>query len=411
MPDRPYISLYTGAGGLDLGLEAAGFTPLLCIEMDRDARATLEANRPLWKLSEPGNIHALTTDALLHQAGSNRGEVLLVAGGPPCQPFSKAGQWANGTPDGLRDYRAKTLDRFFEVVRAAAPEVFLLENVPLIAGRSGEALRHIHRLLAQTNRATSARYRLTILSLRAEQFGVPQMRHRLFLMGVNGDRSFEPPSATFGVQAEMPRVRTAWDAIGDIELSDEETEELAPSGRWADLLPSIPEGGNYEWHTRIGGGVQIFGHRTRYWSFLLKLAKDRPSWTIQAEPGPATGPFHWRSRMLSIRELCRLQTIPDGYQITGDRRAAVRQIGNAVPPALGELLGLEIRRQVLGESGPPRPLSLMPPKRSGLPEPEVVNDVPAKYLSLVAVHSDHPGSGLGPGASKRLSMVTPGTGE
>src|SRR5206468_6143085 len=126
---------------------------------------------------------------------------------------------------------------------------------------------------------------------------------------------------------------TAWDAIGDFS-QDSNDPDLAISGKWADLLPTIPEGKNYLWHTPRGGGEPLFGWRTRYWNFLLKLAKDQPSWTIQAQPGPAVGPFHWKSRRLSTRELCRLQTFPDDVVIVGDRMSLHRQVGNAVPSLL-----------------------------------------------------------------------------
>src|SRR6185312_12245754 len=109
-------------------------------------------------------------------------------------------------------------------------------------------------------------------------------------------------------------------------------------GKWADLLPSIPPGMNYLWHTDRGGGEPLFGWRRRYWSFLLKLAPDQPSWTIQAQPGPATGPFHWDNRRLTGREMARLQTFPDDIQITGSLADAQRQIGNAVPSLLAEVL-------------------------------------------------------------------------
>ena len=127
-------------------------------------------------------------------------------------------------------------------------------------------------------------------------------------------------------------------------------------------LPSIPEGENYLWHTARGGGIELFGWRRRYWNFLLKLAKDRPSWTIQAQPGPSVGPFHWKNRRLSNRELCRLQTIPDGYSVVGGIRAAHKQIGNAVPSALAEVLALAIREQVFDEVAETGPDS-----RSGAP--------------------------------------------
>jgi site-specific DNA-cytosine methylase len=77
----------------------------------------------------------------------------------------------------------------------------------------------------------------------------------------------------------------------------------------------------------------------RFRSHLLRLAKGRPAWTIQAQPGPATGPFHWRSRLLAIRELCRLPTLPDDVTIIGSRASAVRQVGNAVPSLLAEVIG------------------------------------------------------------------------
>jgi DNA (cytosine-5)-methyltransferase 1 len=397
--ERPYISLYTGAGGLDLGLEAAGFHPAICVERDVDARRTLAANRPGWKLSEPGDIHALGPKELLAQAGIGPKEALLVAGGPPCQPFSKSGQWANGSPDGLSDHRAKTIDKFFEVVGLALPDVFLLENVPLLAGRTGDALRYIEAQVTEVNLARKTKYALRLISVRSERHGVPQQRHRIFLVGSRDGRLFQAPDPSSGSGPSRVPPRTAWDAIGDL-ATNEFPDELKLSGRWAELLATIPEGHNYEWHTRTGGGQNLFGHRTRFWSFLLKLAKDRPSWTIQAEPGPATGPFHWHNRLLSVRELCRLQTIPDGYEIIGDRRSAVRQVGNAVPSAIGELLGLEIRRQLFGEDVP-EALSLVPSTRPGMPEPDVPAEVPAKYLALAASHPDHPGPGLGPGAKRR----------
>ena len=91
------------------------------------------------------------------------------------------------------------------------------------------------------------------------------------------------------------------------------------AGKWAGLLPTIPEGENYLFHTRLGGGRPLFGYRTRYWSFLLKLAKDEPSWTLQAHPGPATGPFHWANRPLTVQEMLRLQS----SQQPGEWRATI----------------------------------------------------------------------------------------
>lgn len=403
MPRPTVLSLFTGAGGLDLGLEAAGFEPVLCVEVDEDSRATLRKNRPEWRLADPGDIHALEPDEILRQAGIKPGELRLLAGGPPCQPFSKAAYWSNGSGSRLQDPRARTLQAYLRVVDAALPEVLLLENVKGLAYRNkDEGLRLLRRELAAINRRHGTNYVLQEIYLNTAAYGVPQMRERLFLVATIDGRQLELPPPTHGEAKGLEPYRTAWDAIGHL---DEETwpAELNPTGRWAALLPSIPEGENYLWHTprnKHRGGEPLFGWRTRYWSFLLKLAKNRPSWTIQAEPGPATGPFHWRSRLLSIEELCRLQTFPEGYEIVGTRRSAHRQVGNAVPSAIGELLGLEIRRQLFGERVR-RGLRLIPPARGDCPPPVPPAPVPKQYLNLRGQHRDHPGTGLGPGARRR----------
>src|SRR5262249_52166051 len=127
---RPTVlSLFTGAGGLDLGLEAAGFQTRLCVEVDDDARATIRRNRPRWKLATPGDIHKHAPDDLLALAGLKAGELDLLAGGPPCQPFSKSGYWSAGDSKRLRDPRAATLDAYLRVFEAALPRTMLLENV------------------------------------------------------------------------------------------------------------------------------------------------------------------------------------------------------------------------------------------------------------------------------------------
>jgi DNA (cytosine-5)-methyltransferase 1 len=172
-------------------------------------------------------------------------------------------------------------------------------------------------------------------------------------------------------------------------------------GEWGDLLPSIPEGQNYLWHTPRGGGMPIFGWRSRYWSFLLKLAKSQPAWTLQASPGTATGPFHWDNRRLAPAELCRLQTFPDGLKLECTQRDAQKMIGNAVPSLLGEVLATEIRRQLFGDRTPVESPILMPPRRKETPAPDRVMPVKAKYRKYFGMHPDHPGAGRGPGANRR----------
>lgn len=394
------LSLFTGAGGLDLGLEAAGFEPTLCVELDPEARATLAKNRPLWSLAEPGDIHALSPKNLLEQAKLKPRELPLLAGGPPCQPFSKSSYWAGGDTARLRDPRAKTLSAYLNVVAATLPQVLLLENVKGLAYQGkDEGLKLLEAGLHEINKRHGTKYQGTIFALNAAHFGVPQHRERVFMLASIDGKAFTPPQPTHG--EGLIRFATAWDAIGDLDI-DAWPAALKATGKWADLLPSIPEGENYLWHTprnKKPGAEPLFGWRTRFWSFLLKLAKHLPSWTIQALPGPATGPFHWRNRELSVEELARLQTFPRDYVFSGDHRAARRQIGNAVPAALGELLGRSIRRQFFSETVSST-LSLLPVLRSDCPLPSTCGAVPEKYWPLRGAHKDHPGTKKGPAAVK-----------
>lgn len=411
-PKPTVLSVFTGAGGLDLGLESAGFRVLLCIENDKDARETLRLNRPHWRLAtsdvaecEDGDIHGASPDYLLEQARVSRKEICMVAGGFPCQPFSKSALWATGRSKGLDDPRAATLSACLRLVRAALPEVVLLENVTGFVRRDGsEGLRLIESTLARINRQEGTRYKLSVHKLDAASYGVAQHRVRVLLVAHRAGVVFDTPARTHGVIGR--RLPTAWDAIGDLD-TDVRNEDLMARGCHADLLASIPEGRNYLWHTSRGGGIPLFGWRTRYWTFLLKLAKAMPSSTIQATAGPATGPFHWKSRRLSCRELARLQSFPDSIHFAGADGAIRRQIGNAVPSALAEVVGLEIRRQLLG-GGRSRAAKLAIQPRSDCPPEETPTAVPARCLLKVGRFRPHPGEGLGPGARSRVAAANGG---
>jgi DNA (cytosine-5)-methyltransferase 1 len=405
------ISLYTGAGGLDVGLEAAGFDTAVAVEFDPRAVDTLRANRD-WPVV-PGDIHseAAVSARLLELGRLREGDADLLVGGPPCQPFSKSGYWARGDARRLEDPRATTLEAYLRVLRDTKPKAFLLENVPGLAfsGKS-EGMHLLQQTIESINREVGTNYSFTPALLNAADFGVPQLRQRVFIVGHRDGHTFRFPEPTHQPAADgnslgdllVEPYLSAWDAIGDLERDDDPS--LQVSGKWADLLPSIPEGENYLFHTERGGGLPLFGWRRRYWSFLLKLAKRLPAWTIAAQPGPAIGPFHWRSRKLSVRELCRLQTFPEGFRIIGSRADAQRQLGNAVPSALAERLGLEIKAQFFGESAAARrPASLLPSRRSDMPDPEPVAAVPNQYHKLAGAHEAHPGTGRGYAALRRVA--------
>jgi DNA (cytosine-5)-methyltransferase 1 len=405
------ISLFSGAGGLDFGLEAAGFTFGAGVEMDDDCVSTLLESRPDWPVVAE-SIFDVPTQELLDRAGSKKGDLHLVAGGPPCQPFSKAGYWARGDAGRLSDPRSDTLGAYLRVVREVLPKVLLLENVEGLkyAGKD-EGLQLLLSELEAINKAERTSYVPHVAVLNAADFGVPQLRERVFVVAHREGRPFRFPSPTHFpeelerglLDGDVQPYRTAWDALADV--TNPEDEDLSVRGKWADLLPSIPEGSNYLHHTDRGEGMPLFGWRRRYWTFLLKLAKNRPSWTIQAQPGPAVGPFHWSNRRLSVRELSRLQTFPDDVNIVGGRGSAQKQLGNAVPSLLAEVMGRAIREQLLDVPVGDFPLKLLPRRRTPVPPPEPVKSVPERYAGLVGEHSPHPGTGLGPAASRRAQFA------
>ncbi len=356
-------------------------------------------------------VEKVPSSAILAAAELDVGEADVLIGGPPCQPFSKSGYWSRGDAGRLKDPRANTLAEYIRILRETRPKAFLLENVSGLAytGKE-EGFQFLLNEIYQINADLGTRYAVSAKILNAAWYGVPQTRERIILVGSRDGRRFRFPEARYcdrdagvdGLFENLEAYRTTWDAIGNLE-EPEDIGETAVTGQWADLLPSIPEGSNYLHHTDRGAGLPLFGWRRRYWSFLLKLSKRRPAWTLTAQPGPAIGPFHWKNRRLARSELMRLQTFPDGYIVKGTLAEAQRQLGNAVPSLLAEVLALEIREQLLGHRVSSKSLSLLPPIRSKVPKPERIRPVPKKYLELVGKHEAHPGTGLGYGALRRAT--------
>jgi DNA (cytosine-5)-methyltransferase 1 len=400
------ISLFSGIGGLDFGFEAAGYQTRVALEFDRFCCKTMRLNRPSWSVIED-DINHVTSRSVLDMAGLKSGEADMLIGGPPCQPFSKSSYWVRGDALRLDDPRADTLAGYLRVLRDARPKAFLLENVSgLVYEGKDEGLQHLLRGIERINRETGTNYEVSWRVINCAEYGVPQVRERFFLVGSREGRKFQFPDPTHvkagggdgDLFTSLEPFRTAWDAIGDL-CEPQSREGLEIGGKWGDLLPSIPEGENYLWHTERGGGKPLFGWRTRYWSFLLKLAKRLPSWTIQAQPGSAIGPFHWSNRRLTFAELCRLQTFPDGLLVDCGRTEMQRMLGNAVPSLVAEVLARAIRQQFFDQRIR-TPLRLIPPRREVVPAPEKTARVHSQYHALIGKHEPHPGTGKGRAAMR-----------
>jgi DNA (cytosine-5)-methyltransferase 1 len=335
------ISLFSGAGGLDLGVEAAGFHVAAAVEMNDDAADTMEKNFP--GLSSPvarRSILEVPTKELLRAAGlKGRERPELLVGGPPCTPFSKSGFWLEWKRAGL-DPDASLLQAYTRVLSESRPRAFMLENVYALTYKNKASRPAFHRLLQEID---DAGYHCRWAVLNAGDFGVPQLRPRLFVVGTPKGTSLpDLPEPTHGgrwerrTTGETDRAHvTTGEALAGL-VTTPEPEEVVRGG-WGHLLPGIPPGENYLHYTAERGYPEpVFEWRSRYWSFLLKLSPDRPSPTIQAQPGPNVGPFHWENRRLRVPELKRLFTFPDDFAFVGRRSSVQAQVGNAVPPLLAQ---------------------------------------------------------------------------
>jgi DNA (cytosine-5)-methyltransferase 1 len=335
------ISLFSGAGGLDLGAEQAGFQVRAALEWDNDAAATMEKN--FCHLVSPvirKDILNTRTREILRAAGLRDGQRPdLLIGGPPCTPFSKSGFWLDWKREGL-DPDASLLQAYTRVLAEARPRRFVLENVYALTYNNKASKPAFERLLREID---TAGYHYHAKVLNAADYGVPQARPRLFIIGVLKDEPLPRiPKPTHGGPWERrvtgdpqrPHV-TAGKAIAGLVAYPEPEE--AVNGKYGHLLSAIPPGENYLFYTGERGYPDpLFRWRGKYWSFLLKLSPDKPSPTIQAQPGPYVGPFHWENRRLRVGEIKRLFTYPDDFELVGSRASIQAQLGNSVPPLLAK---------------------------------------------------------------------------
>jgi DNA (cytosine-5)-methyltransferase 1 len=343
---------------MSAGARASGVDVRLSVDIDPVSCETLRLNQRIHGGTVlQADVSEMTGEGLREGAELLEDDPLLVVGGPPCQPFSKAAYWTDegnearyrrerargiktrrpSPPSFVRpDGRRTLVQEFLRLVIESDADAFLFENV-----RSITHPRHRPILNGLVAAAEEAGYATEIAIVNAADFGIPQLRQRVFVLGSRHGQ----PSAPYKTHADPRKGESALlpyttagptlEAFADDEFF--EPEEVI-AGRWADHLREIPPGSNYKHHTAWAGHCDpTFEAETRFWNFLLKLSPDLPSWTINANPGPWTGPFHWDTRRLRTPELAALQTFPQNYRFAGSRRARVRQIGNAVPAKLARV--------------------------------------------------------------------------
>lgn len=320
------ISLFSGCGGLDIGAQLAGVKVISSLDFDKDAVATLRAN-PFFahtqhRLEDIRNVRATDYARLLAQ---NNPERLILIGGPPCQPFSKAGYWKTLSQRLGPDDPRNMIGNYLKLIDEIRPDGFILENV--------ESILHPHNIQAIIDLQETLDemgYHYIVEKINAVDFGVPQKRKRVFVIASLN------PIYTRPIKTVNTSTRVI-DWIGRFDSDLYATSGDSTEGKYCELLKKVPPGSNYiSLSSRRGYTEPYFVAGKRYWTFLLKLHPIEPSWTIISQPGHWEGPFHWTSRRLRVPEIAAIQTFPTDYIICGSPRIQHKQIGNAVPCILGK---------------------------------------------------------------------------
>lgn len=322
-PPFNLISLFCGGGGLDLGLNFAGFGTRVASDVASAFVDSVVANLPHAKACKEDALK-LSKSKLCGLAGTTK--IDLVAAGPPCQSFSVLGRRG-----ALADPRGKLALKYFDLIAEIRPRAFLFENVPgLLSVNKGEDWR---KLIKYAKEKTG--YYLHPARLNAVSFGVPQFRERVMIVGLRQDVHFEFPTAPTGPKAGQLIASLASDAL-----------EGVPSA-WA--LASVAGLAN---HNIREHGPRV---RRRYMSIAPgdrdrtdhtdRIDPDRPSGTVLVGSGGGGGRPHihpFEPRVITVREAARLQSFPDWYVFQGGSTAQYRQVGNAVPPLLAYEVGKRI---------------------------------------------------------------------
>lgn len=351
------VSLFSGLGGLDLGLEAAGWDCVFSTDLDPRAVESLKANQK-FKLPdgrrflcnaqvEQADIRDLRGSEVLAQAGRRRGEVTLLAGGPPCQSWSSAGHQL-----GFDDPRGRLIGEYLRLAAELDCRYLLFENVRgLVTARGadgvpGSALRWLRERLFALG------WQTTVELLNAADYGAPQRRVRIVLIGYRNGDAPSVPEPTHGKAPDPGAGTLRWRTLGEClrtVTAPTEDETIRPSGKLATELASIPP----------GSGVKSPGKReaTRpggHWGYKQGAFVADPA--LAARTVTANAQQDWLRdpalglRRLTPRECAALQTFPSDWIVSGNRSDQYRLIGNAVPPLLAKAVGAALLKNPRADS-------------------------------------------------------------
>jgi len=368
------ISLFTGAMGLDLGFEMEGFDIRVTLDNNKDVIETIRKNRPSIRLIGR-DILKVKTSEILDKARLKVGEATIVTGGSPCQPFSTAGRRLSVEEKG------QLVFQFLRVVKETQPRFFLFENVSglLSAARKhisfytridkkeeelapkerlGSAFDRILEEFKKVRTSDGVYYVINWTIVNAADFGTPQKRKRLIILGSRSGKRLSFPSTTHASPKSpeaMSGMKKPWvtlkEAIGDL---DDPNPEGVPFPSWGKYMKHIPEGGCWRdlpdelKKEAMKGAYYSQGGRT---GFFRRLSWSKPSPTLVTSPVfKGTCLAHpEENRPLSVREYAKIQGFPNNWEFIDPISTKYRLIGEAVPIALARALARQILKEIARE--------------------------------------------------------------
>lgn len=334
------VSLFCGAGGIDYGFHKSGFKTVFATDISKLFCETFKNNFSTTKVF-CGDIRNVNFSEVKKEFNNIDG----VVGGPPCPPFSKSRFYIKEKKRAMEDLDGKeTIENYFRVVKELNPKFYFFENVHgFIYKPHQSSIEYLKKISEKLG------YKIFYKVINCANYGIPQTRERFICIGVKKNlKDFEFPFETHSLKPKKNQKNwiTAGEVLNDIDYRLPEDKDMIAGSKDSDLLKKVPPGDNYLFFTKERGHPKPkFKWRSRYWSFLLKLSPNRPSWTIQASHSNNMGPFHWNNRFLRIQEIKRLQTFPDNFKILGKYKDQWRQIGNAVPPLLSSVIANKIKKE------------------------------------------------------------------